>query len=84
MGVRDKLEFSEENFGVLCVAYDELKVKYEERGMAMRDTGEIVRSLFIPYLKRIDKAVREHGSHRDTITKIQDVLDELNKHTPIG
>jgi hypothetical protein len=78
------LEFNEHNFEVLLDAYEELEAKYDERGMAMRETGETVRSLFLPYILRISAALRNHGSHRNTITEIQDALDELNKHTPIS
>lgn len=72
-----------EDFDIIAEAYREMEIKYHERGAAMRETGEMVRSLFIPYINRIAEAVRKHGSHRDTITEIQDALDELNKHTPI-
>lgn len=40
-----ELEFSEHNFNVLKEAYGELKQQYLERGMAMRKTGDQVRSL---------------------------------------
>lgn len=73
-----------EDFDIVAEAYREMEIKYHERGAAMRETGEMVRSLFIPYINRIAEAVRNSGQHSDyTITEIQDILDELNKHTPI-
>jgi hypothetical protein len=82
--IGNKLEFSEHNFNVLQEAYEKLKEQYHERGASMQAAGEVVRSLFMPYLKRISVILRETTPSRVKITKIQDVLDELNKHTPIG
>lgn len=84
MGLGKNLEFNRHNFDVVIEAYEELKLKYDERGMAMRETGSMVRSLFMPYIKRINEALREPSASHIKITKIQDALDELNKHTPVG
>jgi len=35
----------------------ELEVKYNERGMAMRETGDMVRSLYEPRIKRLEAAL---------------------------
>jgi hypothetical protein len=89
MGLKlEYLEFSKSNFELLKEAYKELEVRYEERGMAMRNTGDIVRSTFLPYVRRIAAICREPGwnldkASQDKMTRIQDALDELNKHTPI-
>lgn len=40
------LEFNRHNFEVVIEAYEELKEKYVERGMAMQETGAMVRSLY--------------------------------------
>ncbi len=77
MGIKDNLVFNRENFDLICTAYD-------ERGMAMRHSSDIMRSLFMPYINRIAAAAREPGHPNDALTKIQNILDELNKHTSIG
>lgn len=78
-----KLEFNEHNFNVLLEAYDELKVQYEERGASMRDTENIVRSLFTVYLRKIRDAVNASMRSEDIVVLIQNHLRELEKHTPL-
>ncbi len=73
-----------EDFDIVAEAYRELEMKYFERGHAMRSSGDTVRSLFMPSINKISAALREPTSSHVKITKIQDALDELNKHTPIG
>lgn len=61
-----ELEFSEHNFNVLKEAYGELKQQYLERGMAMRKTGDQVRSIFTP-LKLILELETEIGADGTTL-----------------
>lgn len=64
-------------------AYRELEEKYIERGQSMRDTAEIVRSLYVPYLHRIKKALKM-ADDLDALMAIAKAIKELEAHTPIG
>lgn len=72
-----------EDWDILLQAYREMQTKYDERGMAMRDTGEMVRSLFMPYLGRI-KAALLLPDDLDALTEIAKAIKEFQAHTTIA
>ncbi len=47
--------------------YLELRAKYEERGAAMRETGDMVRSLYEPKLKKLEVELKGEVSLRQHI-----------------
>lgn len=65
------------------IAYQELEQKYFERGAAMNETGSMVRSLFIPYLRRIKRALM-NPDDLEALTTIAGAIKELEAHTYIG
>lgn len=73
-----------EDFDILGQAYRELEEKYHERGHSMRESGNMVRSLFVPYLFRIKKIIAKPIHEYDMIIEIAGIIKELEKHTHIG
>lgn len=68
------IEFSE---------FQKLLTEYDERAEAMRDTGNVVRSLFVPYLRRIKEALGKPVDDLDVITEIAGIIKELEAHTSL-
>lgn len=55
--------------------YDSLMQKYVERGVAMRETGAVVRSIFEPKIKIIREIIDSNESAEQKLGSIQAVLD---------
>lgn len=53
------LEAAQELFDILIQEREELLAKYTERGYAMRETGDMVRSLYMPQVKMLREIIRE-------------------------
>lgn len=62
-----------------------LRVQYEERGMAMRETGNMVRSLYHPLLEKAVKALEKISKARsDDMKRVYreiatEALDEIER-----
>ena len=60
----------------------QLKCKYDERAMAMRETGDMVHSIYRPTLRRITEVVKDCKlAPIHVVAKVQDELDKLAKIT---
>lgn len=57
-------------------AFDELLLAYNERGMAMRDTGDVVRALYEPRLKAVSNELAEKLAD---IEGLKDMAVKVNK-----
>lgn len=65
------------------IAYHELEQKYFERGCAMHETGNMVRSLYTPYLQKI-KAALKNPDDLEALTIIAGEIKKLEAHTYLG
>lgn len=55
--------------------YDALKIAYEERGMVMRESGDMVRSLYQPQVTALKAEVERLKSHLGLLQKCCDQHD---------
>lgn len=74
MKTLDALVFSAENFEILKEEYARLNAMYKDRGFAMQDTADVVRSLYHPERKAMLRAEARYNRKFPSVVPLVDFL----------